>query len=135
MDRYMFPAIFEKGDIKGYTITFPDLPGCITEGDDAVEAFHMAREVLELFIYDMEEENEKIPGPSEPFSLNLPEDSFVSIVEVWMPVVRDEMRNKAVKKTLTIPKWLNDAAMDQKVNFSQILQTALKEYLGINKRT
>ena len=61
----------------------------------------------------------------------VPPKSFVSIVEVWMPVVRDEMENKAIKKTLTIPKWLNDIAEENKVNFSQVLQSALKDYLGL----
>ena len=131
MDRYMYPAVFEKGEVKGYTVSFPNLTGCITEGEDIKEAVHMAREALELFIYDMEEENEEIPVPSDPFEIDLPDNAFISVIEVWMPVVRDEMQNKAVKKTLTIPKWLNDIALENKVNFSQVLQTALKEYLGI----
>ncbi|MBN2558660.1 MAG: type II toxin-antitoxin system HicB family antitoxin [Clostridia bacterium] len=131
MDRYIFPAIFEKGDIKGYSIVFPDLPGCITEGDDIAESFQMAREALELFIFDMEEEKDSIPVPSDPFRFDVPENAFISMVEVWMPVVRDEIRNRAVKKTLTIPKWLNDIATERKVNFSQVLQAALKKYLGL----
>ncbi|MCK5758317.1 MAG: type II toxin-antitoxin system HicB family antitoxin [Clostridiales bacterium] len=134
MDRYIYPAVFEKGEINGYTVSFPDLPGCITEGDNVSEANHMAREALELYIYDMEEEKELIPVPSEPFDIKLPKNAFVSVIEVWMPVVRDEMRNKAVKKTLTIPKWLNDVANENNVNFSQVLQAALKEYLGIGCR-
>ncbi len=133
MDRYIFPAVFEPGEIKGYTVTFPDLPGCITEGDDMEEALHMAKEVLELFLYSMEEDKEAITEPSLPENLSFPQKSFISIIEVWMPVVRDEMENKSIKKTLTIPKWLNDIAERNKVNFSQILQTALKDYLGVLK--
>ena len=131
MDRYIFPAVFEPGEQKGYTVSFPDLPGCITEGDNIEEALHMAKEVLELFIYSMEEDGESIPSPSSPDNIMVPPKSFVSIVEVWMPVVRDEMENKAIKKTLTIPKWLNDIAEKNKVNFSQVLQSALKDYLGL----
>lgn len=133
MDRYIFPAIFEPGEKKGYTVSFPDLPGCITEGDNMEEALHMAKEALELHLYGMEEDQDEIPNPSRPEELKVPEKSFVSLVEVWMPIIRDEMDNKAVKKTLTIPKWLNDVAEKNNVNFSQVLQSALKEYLGILK--
>jgi predicted RNase H-like HicB family nuclease len=133
MDRYIFPAIFEPGEKKGYTVSFPDLPGCITEGDTMEEALHMAKEALELHLYGMEEDEDEIPNPSRPEELKVPEKSFVSLVEVWMPVIRDKMENKAVKKTLTIPKWLNDVAEKNNVNFSQVLQSALKEYLGISK--
>jgi hypothetical protein len=109
------------------------LPGCITEGDTMEEALHMAKEALELHLYGMEEDEDEIPNPSRPEELKVPEKFFVSLVEVWMPVIRDEMENKAIKKTLTIPKWLNDVAEKNNVNFSQVLQSALKEYLGILK--
>lgn len=133
MDRYIFPAIFEPGEKKGYTVKFPDLPGCITEGDTMEEALHMAKEALELHLYGMEEDEDEIPNPSRPEELKVPEKSFISLIEVWMPVIRDEMKNKSIKKTLTIPKWLNDIAEKNNVNFSQVLQSALKEYLGILK--
>lgn len=133
MDRYIFPAVFEKGDIKGFTVSFPDLPGCLTEGDDVSKALYMAKDALELHLYGMEEDEDVIPNPSDPFEIELTDNAFVSMVEVYMPVVRDEMQNKAIKKTLTIPKWLNDAAIEKNVNFSRILQRALKEYLGITQ--
>jgi predicted RNase H-like HicB family nuclease len=131
MDRYIFPAVFEPGERKGYTVTFPDLPGCITEGDNMEEALHMAKEALELHLYGMEEDSDILPFPTPPENLKVPENSFVSLIEIWMPVIRDEMQNKAVKKTLTIPKWLNDVAEKNHINFSQVLQSALKEYLGL----
>ena len=133
MDRYIFPAIFEPGAKKGYTVNFPDLPGCITEGDNMEEALHMAKEALELHLYGLEDDGDAIPEPTCPENINIPVKSFLSLIEVWMPVIRDEMENKAVKKTLTIPKWLNDIAEKNRVNFSQILQSALKEYLGVLK--
>ncbi|MFZ3131122.1 MAG: type II toxin-antitoxin system HicB family antitoxin [Desulfosporosinus sp.] len=132
MDRYLFPAVFELGDVKGYCVTFPDLPGCITEGDTLEEALRMAREALELHLYGMEEEGELIPAPTAPEKIPLVTDAFVTVVEAWMALIRDEVANKAIKKTLTIPKWLNDAAEQEHVNFSHVLQGALKDYLGIN---
>ncbi|MCL6614005.1 MAG: hypothetical protein K6U03_05240 [Firmicutes bacterium] len=83
----------------------------------------------------MEEDGDSIPPPTPPEKLDIPPRSFISLIEVWMPAIRDEMRNKAVKKTLTIPKWLNDMAEKNNINFSHVLQTALKEYLGIRERT
>jgi predicted RNase H-like HicB family nuclease len=131
MDKYIFPAIFELGENKGYCISFPDLSGCITEGETLEEAYNMAKEALELHLYGMEEDGDIIPIPTQPNKIKLNSDSFISLVEAWMPLIRNEMSNKAVKKTLTIPKWLNDEAENKKVNFSQILQAALKEHLGI----
>lgn len=133
MDRYIFPAVFEQGENKGYVVTFPDLPGCITEGDTIAEALHMAKDALELHLYGMEEDGDAVPAPSAPEVLRIPEKAFISLVEIWMPVIRDEMVNKAIKKTLTIPKWLNDMAEKNKINFSHVLQTALKDYLGVSR--
>jgi len=134
MDRYIFPALFEPGEKKGYCVSFPDLPGCITEGDNMEEALHNAKEALELHLYGMEEDGDEIPAPTSPEKIKASENSFVSLIEVWMPVIRDEMSNKAIKKTLTIPKWLNDIAEKEKVNFSHVLQSALKDYLGVKNK-
>lgn len=134
MGKYLFPALFDPGadGSVGYTVTFPDLPGCITEGSDITEAMQMAKDALEGYLYGLEEDGENIPLPSSPDKITVSSGGFVSIIEAWTDIVRDEMENKAIKKTLTIPKWLNDAAEKEKVNFSQILQYALKQRLGIN---
>jgi len=129
MDRYIFPAVFESDGNGGYTVTFPDLPGCITEGDTLDEALYMAKDALELYIYNLEEDNETIPAPTAPEKIKVPEGAFVNLIEVYMPPVRDEMANKSVNKTVTIPRWLNEAAEKANINFSQVLQYALKEQL------
>lgn len=136
MTNYIFPAVFEPGDdgSRGYTITFPDLPGCISEGDDLSEAMYMAKDVLCGFLYGMEEDGEDIPTPSDPSKITVPSGGFVALIEAWTDIVRDEMENKAVKKTLTIPKWLNDAAEQRKINFSHVLQYALKQQIGIKQK-
>jgi len=136
MGKYYFPAIFDPGTEKeeGFTITFPDLPGCITEGSDMDEAVYMAKDVLAGFLYGMEEDGDEIPAPSNPSNIDLPKGAFISIVEVRTDYIRDEIENKAVKKTLTIPKWLNDAAENENINFSQLLQFAIKDRLGIIKK-
>ncbi|WP_339838632.1 type II toxin-antitoxin system HicB family antitoxin [Paenibacillus sp. FSL R7-0272] len=134
MDKYIYPAVFEKDEVAGYTVTFPDLNGAVTEGDDLEEALRMARECLELYLYGLEEDEEDIPKPSEPVSINLPVDSFITLVEVRMGSIRDEMMNKSITKNVSIPRWLERAAAKEKLNFSQVLQYALKERLGINDK-
>ena len=128
-NKYIYPAIFDF-DEDGITVTFPDLPGCITCGDNQEEALKNAKEVLELYMYSLEEDNETIPQPSNILDLDVENTQVIVLVDIWMVPVRDEMKNKCIKKTLTIPKWLNDLAIDNNVNFSAILQSALKEYLG-----
>ena len=133
MDNYIFPAVFEPCEEGGYTIIFPDLPGCISEGDTVEEALHMAKDALELHLYGMELGEDPIPRPTPPEKISVTKGGFITLIQVWMPSIRDEMANKSVKKTLTIPKWLNDIAEREKVNFSQILQIALKNHLGVKE--
>jgi len=131
-DKYVYPAVFEKGEVKGYCVTFPDLPGCITEGDNLDEAVSMAREAVAVHLYGMEEDGDRIPAPTAPEEIQAPPGAFVTPVEAWMPLIRDQIENKAIKKTLTIPKWLDDLAVERRVNFSHVLQEALKRQLGVS---
>lgn len=130
-DKYVYLATFETAVEGGYTVTFKDLPGCITEGDTMEEAIDMAKESLELFLWNLEDEKEEIPVPSKPQDIKLDKDCFLVGIDAYMPLIRAEMSNKAVKKTLTIPSWLNKIAEEKKVNFSLVLQNALKQHLGI----
>ena len=127
---YIFPAIFSYAD-DGITIEFPDLPGAISYGENEEEALLNAKECLELHLYGMEEDSEAIPQHEPIKNIKLEENQTIIMVKVFMKLVRDEMKNKAVKKTLTIPKWLNDAAKEHHLNFSAILKNALMEQLGI----
>ena len=132
-DVYIYPSIFDY-DEDGITVTFPDLPGCITCGESTEEAIQSAKECMALHLYGMEEDNDLIPEPSKVEELKTEEKQALMLIEVYMPLYREAIENKAVKKTLTIPQWLNSLAEEQKVNFSQVLQNALKERLNI-KRT
>lgn len=129
-DRYIFPAIFHFAD-DGISVEFPDLPGCFSYGDDELHAVTNAKEALELHIFGLEDDSEPIPSPSHIRDITVKENETVVLIDVWMKPVRDYMQNKAIKKTLTIPKWLNDVAVENDVNFSQLLQVAIKNYLGI----
>ncbi|BBN99145.1 hypothetical protein St703_18500 [Sporolactobacillus terrae] len=86
-----------------------------------------------IFFVVLEEDGSIIPAPSNPSTIKAPEGGFFILVEAWTDIIRDEVQNKAIKKTLTIPKWLNDEAERNKINFSQLLQFAIKELLGIKR--
>lgn len=131
MDKYMYPAVFEAYEDSSYTVSFPDLPGCITEGDSLTEALAMAKEALELFLWNMEDDNEEIPTPTPPEKIKAQPGSFIVPIEADMILIRSKMDNKTVNTTVTMPKWLKYQAEKKKINFSQVLQAALKEQLNI----
>ncbi len=132
-DRHIYPAIFSYDD-DGISVEFPDFPGCLTAGQDTAEAMKNAKEALELVLYGLEEDREDVPEPFDIRTLHLESNQTFVLVEVWMIPVRDYMENRSIKKTLTLPKWLNDMAEDHHVNFSRLLQQAIKHYLGIEKQ-
>lgn len=133
MDKYLYFAVFTSCEEGGYTITFPDLGGCITECDDIEEGMNNAKGVLELHLFGMEEDGDDIPAPTDPKDIKISTGEFIVPIKVYMAPVREEMNSKAVKKTLTIPYWLNKVAEEEKINFSAVLQKAIKDKLGINK--
>ena len=131
MNRLFYPAIFHYAEEGGFYVTFPDLPECMTQGDDMNEAYEMAVDALGLAITSREESNEIIPRASDPSEIEIDNDSFIMVVEFDILAYKKRTSGKAVKKTLSIPEWLNDAAMDADINFSKVLQDALKKQLKI----
>ena len=130
-DTYSYIAVISFDD-DGISIDFPDLEGCFTCAENEGEIFGMAKEVLGLHLWSMEKDNEPIPKPSALRDINLESNETTMIIDVFMPPVRDKINNKVVKKTLTIPQWLNAEAERQGVNFSMILQNGLKQYLRLD---
>lgn len=127
--KYIYPAKFIKQKV-GYTVDFIDF-NCTTEGDTLEKAIEMAQEAMGLFLDDLNVSD--IPKASLPFcAQNLAENEFISLIELDLDEYRKQYDSKAVKKTLTIPNWLNKKAEALNLNFSQILQKALKEELNIN---
>ena len=129
-DHYTYPAIFSY-DSDGISIEFPDLPGCLSCSDESSTAISMAKEALALHLIGIEDDNEEIPTPSDITSIMLEPSQAIVLVDVWMPIYKDKIKYSSVKKTLTIPKWLNDLAEDNHINFSQLLQASIKEQLGL----
>lgn len=128
-NHYAFPAFFYY-DEDGISIEFPDLPGCLPCAQTSEEAFRNAKESLGLHLFGMEQDGEVIPAPTAVKDLHPTDGAVTVMVEVFMPSVRDRINNRVVKKTLTLPSWLNREAEAANVNFSLILQDALEKYLG-----
>ncbi|WP_089609719.1 type II toxin-antitoxin system HicB family antitoxin [Dehalobacterium formicoaceticum] len=132
-DYYIYPAIFDFGG-DGISIEFPDLPGCIPCAKTTEEAIKNAKEAMALHLWSMEQDGDPIPDPTPVDKLRFEPNQISMLVEVNMPIYRDAIENTSVKKTLTIPQWLNRVAEENKVNFSQVLQSALKSHLSLESK-
>lgn len=133
MNRLFYPAVFHTAEEGGFWVTFPDIPECMTQGDNMQEAYEMAVDALGLSLTSREAEREEIPKASSLDEVDA-EDGTLVIVEFDMAEYRRRNSSRAVKKTLSIPEWLNEAAVREGVNFSQILQEALMSRLGIQRQ-
>lgn len=130
MKKHFYPACFYKEQDGRYSVIFPDFGGA-TYGNDFQDAMEMAEDYLGGTIMDCLDDKEPLPTPSDIQSLKADEypNGFVTMVGVDVEQYRQRVRS--IKKTLTIPGWLNDAAIEQHINFSQVLQEALKARLGL----
>ncbi len=130
MKKLFYPAIFHKAEEGGFWVTFPDFPECMTQGDDMQQSYEMAVEALGLAITSREEDKLEIPNPSEPYKISATEEEFCVVIEFDLLAYKKRTNAKAVKKTLSIPEWLNEEATALGVNFSQVLQEALIRKIG-----
>ena len=117
---FVYPAIFHKEE-GSYWVEFPDLEGCHTYGTSIAETMEAAQEALAGYLLTLLEQDAAIVSPSDISDLAV-ENGFSSLVSCDINQYRD---TKAIKKTLTIPSWLNERAISMGINFSQVLQEAL----------
>lgn len=128
-EKYIYPCVvYEEDGI--YYADFRDFNGCFTDGESLEELIINAKDVLEGTLFTLLKNNLEIPEPTMK-KIELKGNEFLVYVDVWLTPIIDKIKNQTVKKTLTIPKWLNDEAEKRSVNFSSLLQTALKQYLDI----
>lgn len=133
MKRFYYPAVFHVGEDVGYWVSFPDLDGCITQGASLEDAVSNAEEALGLFVEaTLEDLKEALPAPSIPSKIKLENETDFMMMVAYDPIAYAKKNsNKAVKKTLTIPEWLNELAEKRNINFSKLLQKALIKELDI----
>ena len=130
--KYAYIAVFTPDENGVFSVNFPDLQGCYTSGDDMADAVYMAQDVLNLTLYDLEQDGKTIPKASKPQEVKTTGEQFASVIAVDTDTYRRYYENKSVKKTLTIPMWLNERAESANINFSQTLQKAIKNELHIS---
>lgn len=130
MAKYVYPAIFTK-EGEGYCVTFPDIESCFTCGDTLSEAIEMAEDALCLVLIQYEKDKKVIPTASSIKTIQNSTSEIVSLVHCDTIEYRKLYDNKTIKKTLTIPNWLNTLSEQAGINFSATLQEALKSKLNI----
>lgn len=125
--KLVYPAIFTpyEDETGGYAVEFPDLPGCVTGGDDMAEALFMAEDAASGWILTELEDGKKIPEASEYSQIHTKEGQLVSLVALDMESYAAKYGSKAIKKTLTIPAWLNTFVEQNGISCSKVLQEAL----------
>lgn len=123
-DRYFYPAVFTFTPEQEIAVDFPDLK-CATSGTDEVDALLSARELLGCVLYGLEEDGEEIPAPTPLSEVAVQSNERAMLIDVYMPSIRQARANRSINRTVTLPAWLNAAALERNINFSQTLQEAL----------
>lgn len=129
-DRYFYPAVFTFEPGQEIAVVFPDL-GCATSGENEDDALLSARECLGCVLHGLEEDGEEIPAPTPLTQIKTKENERAVLIDVFMPSIRLAQVNRSVNRTVTLPAWLNAAALEKGINFSQVLQDALKKQLDV----
>lgn len=128
-ENYVFPAIMKEEDAV-VTIVFPTLDGAATCADREENVIEAAQELLALTLIDMKDRNQKIPDCDD--SIVPGQDEKLVYIHVWLPYFRSKMKEVFVKKTLTIPVWLDILAKKNDINFSATLTEAIKQKLKLS---
>jgi predicted RNase H-like HicB family nuclease len=132
MRKLTFLAVLEPNSNGGYGVFFPDVPGCISVGDNFDHAVKMGTEALGLHIYGLEKDGDSIPERTD----KIPETGkgeIVVSVSIYPDMTKDIMDNRREKTTITLPHWLKELAETENINYSRVLETALKDTLNINR--
>lgn len=132
--KLVYPALFSPLDeADGYCVTFPDLPGCVTQGSSLSDAIEMAVDAASGWVLDELEDGKPAPKASGITEIKVEnEGDFVNAIVLDMDAYAEKYGNKAIRKNCTLPSWLNTIAEKNNVNFSAVLQAALIEKLGLS---
>ena len=122
--KLTYPAIFYEGE-GGYSVEVPDLPGCASGGATLAEAILMGTDAASGWVLTELEDGKTVPKASPIKKIKPTDDGFVSMLVLDMDTYAEKYGNKAVRKNLTIPAWLNTFAEAKQINFSQVLQESL----------
>ncbi|MDR0551477.1 MAG: type II toxin-antitoxin system HicB family antitoxin [Spirochaetaceae bacterium] len=130
MRKLTYKAVLEYNGKGGYGVFFPDVPGCVSCGDNFEHALEMAKEALELHIYGLEKDNYELPVAAGELP-ELEKGDLITLISIYPDLIKDTLNNAREKTTITLPHWLKSIAEKEGVNCSRLLETALKEALGL----
>ena len=130
MTKEFYPVIFHPED-KGYSTFVVDIDGCFSQGETISEAVEMTQDAIGLMLEDYIQNKKNLPLPSSPEIKTLEPNDFIVMVEFDTTKYLEKHNNKPVKKTLSIPSWLNILAKQHNINFSKLLQNALRRELNV----
>lgn len=130
MSKYIYPAVISDDEGK-FFVEFPDLDDCFTEGDTLEEAVELAEDALSMMLAHFEDNDQPLPKPTVIDDVHKSDGDIATLVFADTVAWRRKLSTKSVKKTLTIPAWLNTAAEKHGLNYSQLLQEAIMEHVGI----
>lgn len=125
MAEYVYPAIFHPNEDGTFTITYPDLPGCISEGKSLGNAMYMAQAALTQWVEYLTDKKEEVPSASNLTDIHTDPGEFANLIRA------DVKDGRAVKRTVSIPKWMDDRVSEAGLSLSRVLQDALKEKLNV----
>lgn len=128
--KLAYPVILTPVNDGSFAVRVPDLE-IYTQGDNIAEAMHMARDAIGMWICFEQDEGRPIPEPNQVSHVIVEPGEIKTLVDIDINEYRRAHEQRTIRKNLTLPSWLNDQAEKAGVNFSQILQDALKKYLGI----
>lgn len=128
--KYVYPALFVKED-ESIIVTFPDLEDTFTDGATMQEAFENAEDVLNLMLWNREEEKDDIPMPSSPEQITVPQGATLAMIKADTLAYRKLHDQKTIRRSITIPSWLDTLARERNINFSQLMQNAIRRECGI----
>lgn len=127
----VYPAVFTPcEEMDGYTVIFPDLPGCVTCGDDLADAIYMATDAASGWVLTSLEDGEKIPKATGIAAVEAPDNGFVSLILLDMDSYAKKYGRRLVKRTVTIPAWMDAYMTNYKIDGSEVFQRALREMIN-----
>ena len=127
---FYYPAVFQKEEV-GYSVWVPDIQGCVSQGDTFDEAMEYIKDAIGICLDLIVQNGNVPPKATEPNGIELEHDQFVAVVSFDFDEYQKKHGEKSVKKTLTVPAWLNTLSERKNINFSQVLQNALIHELQI----
>ena len=124
--KLVYPAIFTPCEEKeGYTVVVPDLPGCVSEGNDLIDAIDMGTDAASGWILGELEDGNDIPSASRYEDISIEPGSFINYLVLDMTAYSEKYGSASLRKNITIPAWLNTYGEKNNINFSRVLQDAL----------